>query len=344
MLTAFTYKIFNCNKLSLIRQLTHLRRLSKNFKNSCLFLNEAARRLNRVNPRGLLLKLLERNVGVFMNDLMSDTAWKKALELVKEKYGKNLSYRAIKLLENETQVIEANQSYTHGEDLVIPLKIRNLSLGDIIVDRGSFLNQQQRSEVTDLVKFLIEPKLYSMQLKKSEENLHKIASRNLSLVEAEEESIIELYNSEKIEKQTLSQIILLKSHTELTRNKVALKIHEMTGRNLFVHLDDIVASLSSKEDIGTLNDMTIYIDDIAKLSPATLNLLGEYLKLNQSHGPLFLVGSSLPLEAIDNQPWPEALKKDLKGFYFDIDRVPLAQQTSEEVLELLFFQLDSMLS
>ena len=118
----------------------------------------------------------------------------------------------------------------------------------------------------------------------------------------------------------------------------------MTERNLFVHLDDIITSLTSKEDIKTLNDVTVYIADIMLLSKATLSLLQEYLELNAADGPLFLVGASLTLDAIAGRDWPESLKNDLMGFYFDIDRVPLSQQTSQEILELLFFQLDTVLS
>ena len=44
--------------------------------------------------------------------------------------------------------------YNNGEDLIIPLKIKNMNLGDVIVDRGSLLNQQQKLEIADLVKIV----------------------------------------------------------------------------------------------------------------------------------------------------------------------------------------------
>lgn len=277
-----------------------------------------------------------------MTNLTNDSAWIKANELIKEKYGKSLTYRAIKLVSENSKTINSDNFYSSGEDLVIPLKLKNFNLGDVIVGRGSLLDQQQKHEVVDLIKFLVEPKIYNLQLKQSEENLINFNSKSLSLVNSS--GLIEIYRSEKFRKKTLSQIILLKSHTELVRNKVALKIHEMTERNLFVHLNDILSSLSSKEDFKTLSDTTIYIADIQLLSAETLGLLQEYLALNLSDGPLFLVGSSLSLGSIQIEEWPELLKKDLMAFYFDIDRVPLSQQDSHEVLELLFFQLDSVLS
>ncbi len=275
-----------------------------------------------------------------MFDLLKDSVWIKASDLIKEKYGKSLSYRSIKLLEADMSAAQKELFYSNGDDLVIPLKAKSVNLGDVIVDRGSLLDFQQKSEIADLIKFLVEPKLYNIQLKKSEARLNGTTRPSLSLV-AQEASLVELFKEEEPRRQTLSQIILLKSHTELTRNRVALKIHEMTERNLFVHLDDIIASLSSKEDISTLSDITIYISDIESLSATTLRLLKDYLESNTSDGPLFLVGSNLTMEAIETQDWPESLKKDLAGFYFDIDRVPLSQQTSEDILELLFFHFSN---
>ncbi|MGZ3726928.1 MAG: hypothetical protein ACXWQQ_14080, partial [Pseudobdellovibrio sp.] len=276
-----------------------------------------------------------------MFDIVKDSVWIKAADLIKEKYGKSLSYRSIKLIATEATSAQKELFYSNGDDLIIPLKAKNVNLGDVIVDRGSLLDTQQKSEVADLVKFLVEPKLYNIQLKKSEARLNGTTRPSLTLVASENASLVELFNEEVPRRKTLSQIILLKSHTELTRNRVALKMHEMTERNLFVHLDDIISSLSSKDDLSTLSDITIYIADIQALSASTLRLLKEYLEGSSEDGPLFLVGSSLTMEAIETQDWPESLKRDLIGFYFDIDRVPLAQQTSEDILELLFFQFDS---
>lgn len=275
-----------------------------------------------------------------MTNLTNETAWIKANELIKEKYGKSLTYRAIKLISENSETVNSDNFYSSGDDLIIPLKLKNFNLGDVIVSRGSSLNQQQKSEVSDLIKFLVEPKIYSLQLKQSEENL--LSFRPLSLVNSGR--VVELYRAEKFRKLTLSPILMLKSHTELTRNKVALKIHEMTERNLFVHLEDILPSLHSKDDLKTLSDVTVYINDILSLSKTTLNLLQEYLEIASVDGPLFLVGSSLGQNTVATQDWPKSLKKDLMDFYFDIDRVPLSQQDSRDILELLFFQPDLVLS
>lgn len=273
---------------------------------------------------------------------MQDNVWIKTNDLIKEKYGKTLSYRAMKLIsEASSSTNAADIYYSKGDDLVIPLKSKNHNLGDVIVDRGSLLDSQQKTEIVDLIKFLVEPKLYNLQLQKTEEILNNKSTQGLRIVQDE---VVRLYHQTAEEKhQTLSQIILLKSHTELTRHRVALKIHEMTERHLFVRLSDIMSSTSSKADFESLSDVTIYIEDVEKLDLKTLSLLQDYLEQSNVNGPLFLVGSSLTMESILDQKWPEGLKKDLAGFYFDIDRVPMSQQTSTEVLDLLFFQFDSTL-
>lgn len=277
-----------------------------------------------------------------MTSLTSGLVWIKASELIKEKFGKSLLYRSMKLISENAKTVNSEHFYSSGEDLVIPLKLKNFDLGDVIVEQGSVLDQQQKTELIDLVKFLVEPQVYNLQLKQTEDNLKNSQTKTLSLVNSK--SVVSLYRSEKYKKLTLSQIILLKSHTELTRNKVALKIHEMTERNLFVHIGDIVASLTSVEDLRTLTDSTIYVNDIEMLTKPVLCLLEQYFKMGIPDGPLFLMGSSLGIEAIERLAFSENLKKDLMGFYFDIDRVPLSQQISEEILELLFFRLDSVLS
>lgn len=263
-----------------------------------------------------------------MKEILNDSAWKKTFELIKGKYGKNLSYRSIRL----TNTVDS-PFYSQGDDLIIPLKIKDHDLGDVVVNRGSLLDSQQKTEVVDLIKFLIEPKVYNLHLQNLEQNSN--ASKAISNI-----PFIGVVENDSFVRTTLSSIIHLKSHSQQTRHKVAMKIHEMSERNLFVFLDDIAATLTSVEDIKTLNDMTVYVDNIENLSSSMLTLLQKYLSLSYDSGPLFLIGSTLSLQDLESRDLPELVKKDLMGFYFDIDRVPVSQQTSEEILELLFFQLD----
>lgn len=116
----------------------------------------------------------------------------------------------------------------------------------------------------------------------------------------------------------------------------------MSKRNLFVQLEDILGSISSYEDLYSLNDTTVFVNDIMSINENTRKTLEMYLaqQKNMNQGPIILIGSSLTMQSIDQLNWNKSFKNDLMGFYFDIDRIPLSQQTSEEILELLFFNTD----
>lgn len=268
-----------------------------------------------------------------MANLMNDITWIKTNGFIKKKYGKSLTYRAIKLImENQTKV-NPDDFYSLGEDLIIPIQLKNLDLGDVIVNHGSSLDFNQKNEVTDLVRFLVTPKIYSLQLRQMEENLRYLSKRPLFMVDSRR--VMKLHES-KSPKKIVSPIVFLKSNIQINRNKVALKVHEMTERNLFVYLDDIADSITSQADFRMLNDITIYIDDIEQISDSVLLVLQEYLDTNDDEGPLFLVGSSLNLNGIKLKNWNDSFKSKANQFYLDIDRIPIDQQMSEDVLELLF--------
>lgn len=275
-------------------------------------------------------------MGYGMKNVFNDAAWTKTFQLIEEKYGKTLQFRSLKLIDGK-----GKSAYQHGDDYIIPLSLKNYDLGDVVVSRGSFLDDQQKAEVVDLIKFLVEPQIYNQHLKNAEQN---ILSQKSAQIE-NDSKIVKLFPQISDTKKTLSKLIHLKSHVEQTRTKVALKIHEMSGRNLFVRLNDVISTMSSVDDLLSLNDTTILIEDIETISTSMMEILESFLAksadLDQDAGPLVLVGSSLTMEAIEEKSWNSRLKNDLLGFYFDIDRVPLSQQTSKEILELLFFEIDS---
>lgn len=271
-----------------------------------------------------------------MKNVFNDTAWTKTFQLIEEKYGKSLQFRSLKLIDGPNKA-----AYQHGDDFIIPLSLKNYDLGDIVISRGSFLDEQQKTEVVDLIKFLVEPQIYNQHLKNTEENI--LSQKNAAQVE--KNKVVNLFPQTTETKRTLSKLIHLKSHIEQTRIKVALKIHEMSGRNLFVRLSDVINTMTSVEDLLSLNDTTILIEDIETISPSMMQILENYLvgaaSAGDDVGPLILVGSSLALETLEKKSWNQTLKNDLMGFYFDIDRVPLAQQSSKEILELLFFEIEA---
>ncbi len=275
-----------------------------------------------------------------MKEILDNSAWKKTFQLIEEKYGKTLQFRALKLLSDQKKI-----AYQHGDDFIIPLSLKNHDLGNVIVTRGSFLSDEQKNEIVDLIKFLVEPQVYTLHLKTTEHNMLSQKYNN----EDDENKVVQLYENFDVyktpgAKKLLSQIIHLKAHTAHSRHKVAFKIHEMSQRNLFVRFHDIVNSTATVDDLLSLSDTTVFIEDIETLTDSELHLLESFLGRltsdNLEMTPIILVGSSLQLSVLESKNWNTRLKNDLMGFYFDIDRVPLAQQTSHEILDLLFFELN----
>lgn len=131
-------------------------------------------------------------------------------------------------------------------------------------------------------------------------------------------------------------MIHLKSSSALIRKKVALKIHDMAEQNLFVSFTDIVRQMHSAEEFKTFDKTTVFVEDINQLNDQQLALLDAACALKVD-GLVFIIGSSLNDKQIDALDLSKELKADMNAILFDIDRLPFAQQTSTDVLELLFF-------
>ena len=244
-----------------------------------------------------------------MKEILDDSAWKKTLQLIEEKYGKTLQFRALTLLNDQKK-----SAYLNGDDFIIPLSLKNYDLGNVIVNRGSFLSEEQKSEIVDLIKFLVEPQVYNLLLKTTEENI--LNQKNNAL--AEKNKVVKLFDNFEIyqtsnAKKLLSQIIHLKAHTVQSRHKVALKIHEMSERNLFVRFHDIINKTATVEDLLSLSDTTVFIEDIEQLSEYELQLLEAFLAhTNQTQldsAPIILVGSCLPMATLESKNWSLHFKK-----------------------------------
>ncbi len=268
-----------------------------------------------------------------MKSVTENVVWEKTEALIQEKYGKQIKFRSLNLFNAQTS------PYSKGDDLIIPLNTKSVHLGEVIIDRGSLLSPDQKNEVTDLVHFLVEPHVYNAHLKFKQMNTSIVPEsdsyENLSIP-----FLKIITNEEESEKPKLvSHIIHLRSVSMLQRKNVALKIHDIAENNLFVDLTEISSQLTTASDFKPFSDTTIFVNDIKSLNRRELQLLADGVKSNSSK-VLFIVGSQLQESELAELELDESLKNDLLAILFDIDRVPLKQQTNTDVLELLFFNLE----
>lgn len=270
-----------------------------------------------------------------MKDVVENTVWTKTQSLIQDKYGKKIALKTIDLT-NSTM-----PSFVEGDDLIVPLNSKPVYLGEVIVNRGSLLSTQQREEVIDLIRFLVEPHVYNKHLKLKEEiEAYKRQLATEAVIENEKESnVFSLFKDEQEELslvKLINSVIHLRSNSALTRKKVALKIHDMAEQNLFVSFKDIARQMHSVEEFKSFDKTTVFVEDISQLNEQELSLLNAASAL-KVEGLVFIIGSTLADKQIETLNVTQELKADLNAILFDIDRLPLAQQTSTDVLELLFF-------
>lgn len=274
-----------------------------------------------------------------MKDVVENAVWTKTQALIQDKYGKKIAFKTIDLTNS------AMPSFLEGDDLIVPLNSKPVYLGEVIVNRGSLLSTQQREEVVDLIKFLVEPHVYNKHLKLKEEiEAYKRQAAMEVLESDDEDNVFSLFNDEAEDTslvKLINSVIHLRSTSALIRKKVALKIHDMAEQNLFVAFNEIARQMHSVEEFKTFDKTTFFIEDISQLNAQELALLDAACEL-KLEGLVFIIGSAMSDKQIDALQVSRELRADMNAILFDIDRLPFAQQTSTDVLELLFFSTSNM--
>ncbi len=282
-----------------------------------------------------------------MKELLNGGVWNKTSQLIQDKYGKKIEFRFLTVIESEQPF------YSNGDDLVVPLKSRHKYLGDVVIQRAATMTVDEKMELADLIQFLIEPQAYNLHLKSVENSLAYKPMQKSKDLESNVISIFGKFDSETNDhdiceqdekRKTISNILHLKSKNADLRHKVASQIHEISGSPFFLRMQDISKSIHSVGDLKNLAGATIFIENILQLTSSEIEILADFAKDNQGIQLQFLIGSDLTDQEIASLPCHEQLKNDMMGFLFDIDRVPLSQQTQAEVLELLFFSFDQSIS
>lgn len=271
--------------------------------------------------------------------------------LVETRYGKDL---VIRQLMDLSDMQSHEDTYLRGKDFHVPIKVNGALMGTAIVPGAEDLNAEKRQGVTQLIRMVLEPALYKWHLEQKESNLVEISKANFETenlhVFGDEPmpSIDEILKdtSEDLAKglsqELLSHLIHLEGQTSTTNKKVALQLHELTGRWAFVPFNDIKGQLHSSFDIAKMGEMTIFIENIESLNAAEQELLLEYL--SEEHlpdEPLIITSSSLNLESLASvESLSSKLLDEASVNCFEVDRAPLTTQGLKEVLEL-FFMKDS---
>jgi hypothetical protein len=233
--------------------------------------------------------------------------------MLKHRYGKGLSIRRLAGIGQEL----TEEASLRGEDLCIPIFVKDIFLGYGLVHEARDLSFDDRSQVTRLVRMILEPHLYSQHLE-----------RTINNIEIEKSEAI-LENDE-----TKTKGLFLYGSQSKTVQKIAMEIHELSQNMSYLPFLDVASQIQSIQDLETLENSTLVVDLEKDLKPNVQNILADFVD-HSTKGPLVIfVGSQatahLKLEA--------KLMTTLKTLEFAVDRLPLDKGAMNEVLEMLYFK------
>jgi hypothetical protein len=267
-------------------------------------------------------------------------ALEKLKQLLNSRYGKSLEFRHLMDL---SKLQGNSEPAIHGNDLYIPIVVEEQFLGTAIIPHGWELSLEVKNNVTQLVRMVLEPHLYTEFLARRETNLRSVEFGNFSATNLNQYT--ENYENEDQdisigETQTLiTSLLHLHGHDNSLIKKIALQIHEFSARWAFVHFEDVCKDLDTAMDICSLGAMTLFIENIEALTPKHQDLLAEYLKSPRSLSePLILTSSNLSLEKLYTGLVNTTLIEHIQSSHLEIERAPLNSVMLRELLDLFFYK------
>lgn len=263
----------------------------------------------------------------------------KLRQMLNNRYGKGLELRPLMDL---SKLEIKSDTIVHGNDLYIPIMVEQQFLGTAVIPHGWELAEDNRKSLAQLVRMVLEPMLYNSFLERREANLKCLESldfpdTNLSLFgEDEEEIILATNDSPPLPKMTTS-LIHLQGRLPAMSRKVALQIHEISGRWAFVPFEDVARDLKNALDISHLGAMTLFIEKIEDLSNEHQDLLTEYLKSPRSLSePLIITSSEKSPEQLSQLMTSPELLQEMMTMLLEVERAPLNSQILREMVSLFF--------
>lgn len=267
----------------------------------------------------------------------------KLNQLLSSRYGKALELR---LLIDLSKLSDASATLVSGNDLYIPIMVQQQFLGTAVVPHGWELSEENRTSLTQLVRMVLEPKLYSEFLERRESNLRSVQllefpSTNLSLL-GEDNSFERETSFANNATPSTTPLIHLQGKQNQIMKKVALQIHDFSGRWVFVPFEDVQNDLDSVTELCNLGGITLFVKDVENLSAKYQDLLASYLSLPRSlEEPLILTSSLIPVSELNSFISNPGLLEDIQAVHLAVDRTPLNSSALRDVVELIFYKDNS---
>jgi hypothetical protein len=268
-----------------------------------------------------------------------DISLLKLKKMLHSRYGKGFELRP---LMDMSLLTKTTETLISGNDLFIPIMVEEQFLGTAVIPHGWELCEDKRKGIAQLVRMILEPKLYNQFLERRESNLKclqglNFPETNLAVFGDDNtgETVDAVFEIDS-NSSTTALIHLLGRQNQLIK-KVALQIHDFSSRWAFVPFEDVKNDIHTVVDICNLGGMTLFVENIETLPTAYQNLLAEYLSSPRSlEEPLILTSSLIPLDEMHQYISSPTLLKDMTSVNLEVERAPLNSAVLRDVVELIF--------
>lgn len=246
-------------------------------------------------------------------DVLYSNSLIKLRGMIQNRYGMDLKINFI----NEISAIDLSQQTpsTIEGDLHIFITPQSKYMATVIVKNGAELETEEKYNVFQLIKMILEPVFFSAYLDQQEQNqkAHRLQQHPSDLS---------------------GQVILLESDSPFSILKYAIEIQDITERWAHMPYFSIKSQISKVSDLFELGRVVISIDDILTLNGEEQMMFCEFLfKADPTLHPLIVIGTSSEssLSIIDQH-----LASVLKDKRIQLQSLPLETKKLRESLELFF--------
>lgn len=270
-----------------------------------------------------------------MHKVMNTAAMLRLRGIVQSRYGKGLQVSSMMNLQD---INSKNAFEVQGDDLIIPIFNQEQFLGMAQISDGAILTQDEKLTLSQLVKMVLEPELYSFYLDQLAHNSFVLnpSSENVVSLHGHQNSSFESLQ-ETAESDIKSNIFFLEGDSKARKNQVAVEIHDMMDRWAFLRFEDIQTQVHSSKDLKDLGSVTLFVENFEKLSEIHKDMIHEFLKdSNWPSEPLFLIGSEMSLQSLKAQDQVHpSLAQIMTAHQIEVARLPRDLTRLQECVDLI---------
>jgi len=274
---------------------------------------------------------------IMITEVMHSNSVLKLKGILEDRYG--LGFKIVSMIDASNIDTDQQPIVRKNGSLHVPIIARDKYLGTAIMERADLLSDGDMSAVSEIVRLVLEPALFSFYLSRKTDSLQsEILPENVTLLSNYTPHKVAEDNSWFLNRPEFSVSgVLLESHNPHRVNRAALQVHEIGSRWAYLNWNDVKKDIQKASDFRTMGPMTILVPDVLLLSPEEQSLFADYcLTANSMTEPLVLFGSSRNLfELMEEKLVNEDLGISLMKNRIELDRLPTDFSMLKDALELL---------